>query len=456
MGGAGGSGGAGGGISATDPVVLTGSLLQANSAGRGGVGGSASGGPGGGVAGTSGTGGPASGGTGGRGGFGGDGGAIVGSTISATNTTLTGNGAGIGGAGGSAAGGNGGGAPDSGGKGGNGSGGSGGRGGEGGAVWLAGAGSSTILHATIASNRDGGAGVGGAATGGNGGHGATAGTPGTASSGSPGTPGIGGATSTGAADVTLQNSIVASNSIPACAGTLTDGGHNIAFADPGCPGSAVDPLLEPLADNGGPTETMALGPGSPALDAVPSTGAACPPTDQRGVARPQGSACDIGAFEKEVPAQTTSTSGATSNSGPTASPPIATVARVTGVTLSPRAFRAAPSGPSALRAGRHLAFGTIVGYTLNQPAPVHFAVIRLLPGRHGSGGRCVAPSPSNHRAGKCTRLVAVRGAFTQSGAAGVNSFRFTGRIGGRRLSPGSYRLVLSPAATVDFRIITPA
>jgi hypothetical protein len=53
--------------------------------------------------------------------------------------------------------------------------------------------------------------------------------------------------------------------------------------------------LGALRDNGGATWTMALPAGSPALDA----GAGCPPpeTDQRGVVRPQGSACDIGAYE---------------------------------------------------------------------------------------------------------------------------------------------------------------
>ncbi len=56
----------------------------------------------------------------------------------------------------------------------------------------------------------------------------------------------------------------------------------------------MDPLLGPLADNGGATQTFALLPGSPAIDAGQSTG--CPP-DQRGVVRPQGAACDIGAFE---------------------------------------------------------------------------------------------------------------------------------------------------------------
>src|SRR5262249_44043164 len=54
-----------------------------------------------------------------------------------------------------------------------------------------------------------------------------------------------------------------------------------------------DPKLGPLADNGGPTQTMALLPGSPALNAAGP--ALAPATDQRGFAR--GAAPDIGAYE---------------------------------------------------------------------------------------------------------------------------------------------------------------
>jgi hypothetical protein len=78
------------------------------------------------------------------------------------------------------------------------------------------------------------------------------------------------------------------------------GGHNLSsdvsagFTLPSSHNS-VDPLLGPLADNGGLTPTMALLPSSPAIDAGDSS--ACLPMDQRGVARPMGVACDIGAFE---------------------------------------------------------------------------------------------------------------------------------------------------------------
>jgi len=64
--------------------------------------------------------------------------------------------------------------------------------------------------------------------------------------------------------------------------------------------TSADPLLGALADNGGPTQTQALGPYSPALDAIPA--ASCPTmSDQRGLPRPDGSerTCDVGAYENQ-------------------------------------------------------------------------------------------------------------------------------------------------------------
>jgi hypothetical protein len=61
----------------------------------------------------------------------------------------------------------------------------------------------------------------------------------------------------------------------------------------------VDPLLGPLADNGGPTQTHALLPGSPAIDRGRNDlGLA---TDQRGFGRVAGRAADMGAFEVQPP-----------------------------------------------------------------------------------------------------------------------------------------------------------
>lgn len=111
----------------------------------------------------------------------------------------------------------------------------------------------------------------------------------------------------GSGTTRLKNTIVANNSPSDGSGVITSLGHNIA-SDGSCgltgPGdlNSTNPLLGPLADNGGPTQTHAPLLGSPAIDAVPladCTDANGNPvaTDQRGVARPQGPACDIGSVE---------------------------------------------------------------------------------------------------------------------------------------------------------------
>ena len=67
----------------------------------------------------------------------------------------------------------------------------------------------------------------------------------------------------------------------------------------GTAANPIDALLGPLQDNGGPTLTHALLSGSPAIDTAACTDANGDPvlTDQRGIPRPHGAACDIGAFE---------------------------------------------------------------------------------------------------------------------------------------------------------------
>lgn len=101
----------------------------------------------------------------------------------------------------------------------------------------------------------------------------------------------------------VTNTIIASNTGGNCSfsgASIFGGGHNIQFGDSTCAGMTVaNPLLGPLANNGGPTQTMALGAGSPAIDGGDSI---TPPTDQRGVSRTDGNgdgiiAGDIGAFE---------------------------------------------------------------------------------------------------------------------------------------------------------------
>jgi hypothetical protein len=89
-------------------------------------------------------------------------------------------------------------------------------------------------------------------------------------------------------------------------------------------------------------------------------------------------------------------------------------ALLTGLAVRPRAFRR----------------GTRISYVLDRPASVRFRVQRRVSRR---------------------RWRRVKGSFTDAGAAGANSLRFGGRMRGRRLRPGRYRLLATPAGGVTTR-----
>jgi CSLREA domain-containing protein len=255
--GSGGPGGSGGGVYNAGSLILTDSTVQGNAAGAGGAGQASP---------------PASSGPGASGGPGGTGGGIYSSgRLQVTSSTLWQNFSGAGGPGAGLTG-------------------RGGAGGSGGAIAVTG-GPSTVRFATLAGN-----GVG------------TGGAPGSAG-GSSGTPGGGGGlfvVSSGAAGaLSLASTIVASNTGSNCAASprsaITGSGHDLSYGDGTCPGQHANPELGPLRDNGGPTQTLAIRPGSPAIDRIPRRSGNCPATDQRGVHRPQGRACDIGAYEFAIP-----------------------------------------------------------------------------------------------------------------------------------------------------------
>ena len=109
---------------------------------------------------------------------------------------------------------------------------------------------------------------------------------------------------------------------------------------------------------------------------------------------------------------------------------------LTGFTAHPTAFRAASAGGSIARARKT---GTTISYTDSEAATATFTALRAAPGRRGKSGACGRPSSRNRRGKHCTRLGAV-GSFTHPDTAGPNSFHFTGRLGGRALRPGRYRL----------------
>jgi hypothetical protein len=103
-------------------------------------------------------------------------------------------------------------------------------------------------------------------------------------------------------EITLANTLIEgdcdleSGTVVSMGGNLESPGDTCSLTDPSDQVDVADPGIVPLADNGGPTPTQALMAGSPGVDAA--LAAHCPGTDQRGVARPQGAACDVGAFER--------------------------------------------------------------------------------------------------------------------------------------------------------------
>jgi predicted outer membrane repeat protein len=114
----------------------------------------------------------------------------------------------------------------------------------------------------------------------------------------------------------LTNTIVANSTGGNCLGAVTDGGHNLddgtscGFSTTSGSLSNTNPLLDPtaLANNGGPTQTIALQAGSPAINAGNESVCAAPPVnnlDQRGFVRPGTghTNCSIGAYEGGAPAQ---------------------------------------------------------------------------------------------------------------------------------------------------------
>jgi CSLREA domain-containing protein len=481
----GGSGGDGGGILATGPATISRTTVTNNRTGGSGQGKLAQGGWGGvsaGPDGTGGTGGEAHGGDGGAGGTGA--GIAATGTLTLDRTTIDNNVAGDGSAGGHAnagfiAGGDTGQISDA----------FGGDGGAGGTGGLSASGATTVTNVTIALNKggkggvgvgvgswpggagndvagDGGAGGAGGArvaaaatfrhatvSGNSGGDGAEGGIA------TPGTSGQDGATGAGAVagPASLRNSIVSANRAPSCSGSPTNGGGNISFPDNTCPGMHVDPLLGPLADNGGPTRTFALTSGSPAIDLVPATGAGCLATDQRGVARPQGAKCDAGAYEA-VPAGGGGGTGGGGNGdgdgdgsgggdggGETPGDTQAPVLTHVGITNS---VFTRHRGATAFR------------YTLSEPAKVTISIRRALPGRR-KGDRCVKATKRLRHATSCTRLV-LAGSIVRSSPAGATSVPFGGRIGSKRSPPGRYRAAItatdaagnaSGAVYVWFRIV---
>ena len=192
-----------------------------------------------------------------------------------------------------------------------------------------------------------------------------------------------------AGETVLENNIIA-NSIggPDCIigdlGSITSNVGNLIESGETCGTAAVttDPALAPLTDNGGPTQTMALLPGSPAIDA--GDDATCAEFDQRGIQRPQGAHCDIGAFELRP---TDLPSGA--DLGIVAAFSTASAHPGDSVTLTTTLTNDGPAG-----------FGS--GYTVNAPVPTGLTYVSSTPSQGSYGAPPARGSPE--RLEQATRL----------------------------------------------------
>ncbi len=195
-----------------------------------------------------------------------------------------------------------------------------------------------------------------------------------------------------------------------------------------------------------PFSSYALSPTSAALDSVPSSAITLPfgltpsTTDLEGHPRSESIACNLlqdkGALELQGRGTVCPT--------PVTTTPILTPAKpfaavLTGLTVSPSAFFAAPFGAtvSAVAAGKKK-YGTQISYRDSQVASTTFTVLRKSSGRkHGKS--CQKPSSKNKHGKRCTLLTKV-GNFTHADKAGANSLHFSGRIRGRKLPVGTYEL----------------
>jgi CSLREA domain-containing protein len=236
----------------------------------------------------------------------------------------------------------------------------------------------------------------------------------------------------------LRSSIVARNvasNNPNC--STTDGpaslGGNVGSASCGftlpTDVATEEPLLAPLGGIGVPVAEPL--PGSPALDRGI---APCPATDARGVARPQGGACDAGAAERPVTVVPIASTPAP-QSGPPSS------VKISGLTVSKTKFRAGPRVVARPGKGKQ-PVGTTIAFQLSGAAMVKATVVRQVAGRR-VGGKCLAATPARKGKPRCMRFVIAGRLATASYPAGRSSIAFSGRVGGSNLKPGRYKVELA-------------
>jgi hypothetical protein len=169
-------------------------------------------------------------------------------------------------------------------------------------------------------------------------------------------------------------------------------GNNIGFVSSDIIGTA-NPLLGPLTDNGGPTFTMALLPGSPAIDAGDDT---LTGTDQRGLPRKSGMHVDIGAFELDgsaflAPAVATATGTVTNLATGFSGGTLSTIVNPNGINCVLYIEYGVTTNYGAATAPVSVGCGT-------NDAPASIPLTGLMPG-HTYHYRVVAVSPAGKTCG---------------------------------------------------------
>ena len=302
-------------------------------------------------------------------------------------------------------------------------------------------------------------------------------------------------------------------------GNIEQGASSCAPAGPAS--TIADPQLGPLQDNGGPVPTRLPLVGSPAVDAgVPGS---CAPDDARGLARFGGLSCDSGAVESPQPgAGTGDATGVTTSAatipgsvttrgadttyhvdfGPDAAHLTSTADASAGGSLAPsavsiplgglspsttyvyelvatNAYGSARSGPrsfttaglpsspgvplaitSLSAGGKRFQQGKAItfAYGLSLGAKVKLALVQQVPGhRKNARSKC----RKSLRKGKRCTIASTRGTLSQTGVAGANKLRFSGKFKRRKLPLGRYQAVLTASVagaepvkrTVDLTIV---
>jgi hypothetical protein len=136
--------------------------------------------------------------------------------------------------------------------------------------------------------------------------------------------------------------------------------------------------------------------------------------------------------------------------------PDKTAPRIGVLRISPKRFAVSKKATALSARKKRTPQGAMVRYTLSEPARVSFVVEQSLKG-HRKGRAC-----KRHGRGKRCTLIVRKATLTRSGQSGANQLGFSGRLGSRKLSPGSYKLVVravdaagnrSGTKTVSFTIV---